>query len=121
MNSRSSAASRSSRSPFASATPFPTATKTTDSRSPFQPGSRRLPTGLRGCRLYEMTRPDGSTLCWEAEMSLNGSPVRRRFASELHARAWLRLEAASQANPASIDVEEIRGAFRLASGLACAM
>ena len=51
-------------------------------------GWRRVPTGLRGARLYRVAI-NGSESHWQAEMALNGVERRRRFASELHARWWL--------------------------------
>ena len=63
------------------------------SRPPLPEGWRRLSTGLRGSRLYCVTRPGGTMTYWEAEMSLDSGRVQRRFASELHARALLHLAA----------------------------
>ncbi len=51
-------------------------------------GWRRLSTGLRGARLYAVTRPGGGVY-WFAEVGRDGVQLNRRFASELQARAWL--------------------------------
>lgn len=64
---------------------------------------RRLSTGLRGVRLFKVTLPDKGRIFWEAECTLNGTEVGRRFASELHARAWL--SVATQPNRAVSSVE----------------
>lgn len=64
---------------------------------------RRLATGLRGVRLFHVTLPVGGGFFWEAECTLNGAWVCRRFASELHARAWL--SVATQPVRASSSVE----------------
>ena len=50
---------------------------------------RRLATGLRGVRLFQVTLAVGGKVFWAVECTLNGVAVCRRFASELHARAWL--------------------------------
>lgn len=77
-------------------------------------GWRRLATGLRGMRLFRVARPGGGGVYWEAEMTLARTVVRRRFAIELHARAWLgiRNESHPPANP--FDREEMHGPFRAA-------
>lgn len=112
-----------SREPFPSGAPWPAEEKPNDgashgSGSPLPEGWRRLPTGLRGSRLYQVTRPDGAAPYWEGEMPLTHGPVRRRFASELQARAWLHLAAESRFTLDSIDLEEVNGSFRAAVGLA---
>ena len=61
---------------------------------PLPAGWRRLDVDLPGSRLYRVTRSDGAAEYWDAERPLNHGRVRRRFASELQARAWLHLAAA---------------------------
>ena len=75
-------------------------------------GWQSLDTGLRGTRLYRVTRAGGGGVYWEAAVILNEELVHRRFASELHARAWLSL--ATELSPSAIpfDLEEIHGRFR---------
>jgi len=77
-------------------------------------GWRRLATGLRGTRLFRVTPPGRGGVYWEAEMTLERAVVHRRFAAEIHARAWLGLrnEPRLTANP--YDREEIHGRFRAA-------
>jgi hypothetical protein len=87
------------------------------SRSPLPEGWRRLPTGLRGSRLYRVARPDGTAAYWEGEMPLNDERVRRRFASELQARAWLHLATEPRVMLDSVDSEEIHESVRSAAGL----
>ena len=69
-------------------------------------GWRRLPTGLRGARLYRIVAHGGETY-WQAEMALNGMAQRRRFASELHARWWLAALDEPRLAPSISDWEEL--------------
>jgi hypothetical protein len=76
-----------------------------------QAGWRRLATGLRGVRLYAI-KPSGGDAYWFAEVMRDGGPVSRRFASELHARAWL-LELVRPVDTSfSVDWEELNGPLR---------
>ena len=76
--------------------------------------SQSLDTGLRGARLYRVTQAGRGGVYWEAAVILNEVLVHRRFAGELHARAWLSL--ATELSPSAIpfDLEEIHGRFRAA-------
>ncbi len=88
------------------------------SRSPLPEGWRRLPTGLRGSRLYRVLRPGDAAAYWEAEVPLDSGRVQRRFASELHARVWLHLAAGPRLLPGSVDGDEINGSFRVGAAFA---
>jgi hypothetical protein len=68
-------------------------------------GWRKLPTGLRGARLYVVTPYDGGAY-WLVEVMYNGAQLTRRFASELHARVWLVELLRPGFTPASFDREE---------------
>jgi len=68
---------------------------------------RRLATGLRGVRLFQVTLPAAGRVFWEAECTLNGSGVSRRFASELHARAWLSVASQSRMSFSSVEKQEL--------------
>ncbi len=74
---------------------------------------RSLPTGLRGTRLYRVTLPGGGGVYWAAA-PLHGQSAQRRFASELHARAWLTLATAQHPSAVPFDLEELNGPFRAA-------
>lgn len=76
-------------------------------------GWRKLATRLRGTRLYQITSPAGGTY-WEAVVKLHDELVRRRFAAELHARAWL--AAATDRTPTTtpFNLDELHGRFRAA-------
>jgi hypothetical protein len=69
---------------------------------------------LRGTRLYCVTPPDGGSVHWVGEMMLNGSALRRRFASELYARVWLSLATDHSPSAVPFDLEEHHGTFRAA-------
>jgi hypothetical protein len=84
------------------------------SRSPLPAGWRRLPTGLRGSRLYHVARPDGTAEYWEGEMPLDHGRVCRRFASELQARAWLHLASSPRFTLGVDDLEEVHESLRAA-------
>lgn len=77
-------------------------------------GWRRLPTGRRGARLYEVSQPGRAHVYWEAGMTLDGKRLRRRFASELQARAWLTVTNEPHRSEVPQDREEIHGAIRIA-------
>jgi hypothetical protein len=81
---------------------------------PLPAGWRAIATGLRGTRLYHVTLPGGGGVYWETAVILNEELVHRRFASELHALAWLTLavEPGPSANP--FDLEELNGSYRAA-------
>jgi len=81
-------------------------------------GWQSLDTGLRGTRLYRVTPAGGGGVHWAAAVILNGELVHRRFASELHARAWLSLATEQGPSAAPFDLEEIRGRFRAACAAA---
>ena len=68
---------------------------------------RRLATGLRGVRLFHVTLPVGGEVFWEAEVTLNGEWVCRRFASELHARAWLSVATQPIHAASSVERQEL--------------
>lgn len=68
---------------------------------------RRLATGLRGVRLFQVTLPAAGQVFWEAECTLNGAGVSRRFASELHARAWLSVATQSRMSFSSVEKQEL--------------
>ena len=67
----------------------------------------RLATGLRGVRLFRVTLPSVGQVFWEAECTLNGGGVSRRFASELHARAWLSVATQPRMMLSSVEKQEI--------------
>lgn len=68
---------------------------------------RRLATGLRGVRLFRVTLPSEGQVFWEAECTLNGAGVNRRFASELHARAWLSVATQPRMTLSSVEKQEM--------------
>jgi hypothetical protein len=68
---------------------------------------RRLATGLRGVRLFRVTLPSAGRVFWEAECTLNGAGVNRRFASELHARAWLSVAAQPRMTLSTVEQQEL--------------
>ena len=77
-------------------------------------GWRRLATGLRGVRLFRVAAPVGGVVHWAVEITLNGQLVRRRFAGELHARAWLTIAAEPHPRATNFDLEELNGPLRAA-------
>lgn len=83
-------------------------------RSKLSEGWRSLPTGKRGTRLYRVTQPGGGGVHWVAEVKHRGEPVQRRFAGELHARAWLTLATERRPSAIPFDLEELNGPFRAA-------
>lgn len=82
--------------------------------APLPAGWRRLVTGLRGTRLYRICRPGRSVVYWEAAMKLDGKLLHRRFAAEIHARAWLSVLVEPRSSGAPFDLEEIHGPYRTA-------
>lgn len=68
---------------------------------------RRLATGLRGVRLFRVTLAVGGKVFWAVECTLNGVRVCRRFASELHARAWLSVATQTDAAMSSVERQEL--------------
>jgi hypothetical protein len=68
---------------------------------------RKLASGHRGVRLYHVTVPAGGVPRWETELTLNGRQVHRRFASELHARAWLSVATQHDLAVSSVEREEL--------------
>jgi hypothetical protein len=83
-------------------------------RAPLPEGWRRLPTGIRGTRLYRVAPPGGGGVYWMAEMSLNGRTISRRFAGEPHARGWISASIETRPKEVFLDLEEINGPFRAA-------
>ena len=68
---------------------------------------RRLASGLRGVRLFHVTLAASGKYFWETECVLNGRLVCRRFASELHARAWLSVATQPLAATSSVERDEL--------------
>jgi hypothetical protein len=68
---------------------------------------RKLASGQRGVRLYHVTLPAGGVPRWETELTLSGRQVHRRFASELHARAWLSVATQHDLAVSSVEREEL--------------
>jgi hypothetical protein len=77
-------------------------------------GWRRLSTGVRGTRLYRV-EPPGGTLHWAVGITMHGEPVLRRFASELHARAWLSIASEPPFPVRSTDLKLLNQAVRESS------
>lgn len=67
---------------------------------------RRLATGLRGVRLFRIAAM-GDHFVWQAECKLGGEWVVHRFASELHARAWLSVVSQSRMRLSSVEKQEV--------------
>ena len=85
-------------------------------RKDFLPvGWRRLATGLRGVRLYAIAPPLGGAAYWFVEVMRDGAQLNRRFASEIHARAWLIELLAPDRKTQSFDWEELNNPFRMAT------
>jgi hypothetical protein len=76
-------------------------------------GRFELATRSPDTRLYQVVQPTGAVY-WEAVVTLRDEPVRRRFAAELHARAWI--VAATDRPPATttFNLEELHGSIRAA-------
>ena len=87
-------------------------------RPPLPAGWRALATGRRGTRLFHVTPQAGGGAYWEAEVTLHDVLVRRRFASELHGRAWLSLATELRPSAVPFDLEERNGPFRAAGVIA---
>ena len=83
------------------------ASSTLRGRQQFLERWRRLATGVRGVRLFKVTLPMAGRVFWEAECTLNGAGVSRRFASELHARAWLSVATQSRISVSSVERQEL--------------
>lgn len=81
---------------------------------PLPEGWRSIPTGVRGTRLYHVTLPGGGGVYWETAVILNDELVHRRFASELHALAWLTLAVEPGRSAIPFDLEEFNGPYRAA-------
>jgi hypothetical protein len=81
-------------------------------RSKLPEGWRRLRTGLRDSRLYRVQRPAGAAPYWEAETLLHNGWAYRRFASEIHARAWLYLAADTRLRLEPVGLEQMEGTYR---------
>lgn len=102
-----------------SAPPFPDASSRTvvvshaelTSQPPLLERWRRLATGLRGVRLFRVTVLAGNKLFWQAECMLQGGWVCRRFASELHARAWLSVANQPHSSLSSVEQKELSRPF----------
>jgi hypothetical protein len=88
-------------------------------RAALPSGWRKLSTGFRGAHLYLVKRHDGVTF-WLVEVLRTSERLSQRFASELHARAWLKDLLRPGLTPASFDWEEmnvpLRDALRHARG-----
>ncbi len=69
---------------------------------------------MRGTRLYRVTRPGGGGVYWVGTVMHRGELVQRRFAGELHARAWLTLATERRPSAIPFDLEELNGPFRAA-------
>lgn len=82
--------------------------------APLPEGWRRIPTGLRGTRLFRITPPTGSVY-WVAVMMLGRKPVSKHFTVELHARAWLTFVSEKRPAVTTFDLEERNGSFRTAA------
>jgi hypothetical protein len=82
---------------------------------PLPAGWQRLATGLRGTWLYQINLSGGGAVHWVAEMMLNGKVLKRRFAAELHARAWLTIVCEPRSSTIPFDLEEFNEAFRAAA------
>ena len=80
-------------------------------RSPLTEGWRPPSIDPIGAQLFRVKRCDDGGIYWEVEVVLNGDPVRRRFAHELHARAWLAFAIEPCVPPDSLDLEELNGPF----------
>lgn len=80
-------------------------------------GWQRLPTGMRGVRLYRVQLPFGLGTYWEAGVMLNGQVVLRRFISERHARSWLSMVIEPHSAPGTTNLEDLNGPLR-AAGMA---
>jgi hypothetical protein len=75
--------------------------------------SRQLiESGVRGARLFRVARADGLGWYWEVELKFGAKESDRRFASELHARAWLASWGNVLLEPRSVDLEELNVRFR---------
>ncbi len=68
---------------------------------------RRIASGFRGVRLFHVTLVASGKYFWETECVLNGRLVCRRFASELHARAWLSVATQSLVALSSVERQEL--------------
>ena len=77
-------------------------------------GWLRLPTGLRGARLYRVRLPFDFGFYWEAGVMLNGRVVHRSFVSERHARAWLSMVIEPPSAPGTLNLEGLNGSLRTA-------
>lgn len=75
-------------------------------------------TGLPGTWLYRVYLPGRALAYWEATMDLDGKVLRRRFASEMHARAWLTITTEPRQSTPPLDLEEFHGPIRTAGVLA---
>ena len=80
-------------------------------RTTLPAGWRRLASGMRDVRLY-LVKPRFGGVYWVTEMELNGQPLRRRFATELHARAWITLAKDPHPTELPLDLEELRESIR---------
>jgi hypothetical protein len=85
------------------------------SRTSFSEIRQPMESGVRGAQLFRVTRPEGLGCYWETEMTLGSNSINRRFASELHARAWLASSDYLPSESSSLDIEELNGRFRCPS------
>lgn len=77
-------------------------------------GWRRIATGIPDTRLYQVTLPGRPGVYWEAAMKIDGKLMHRRFAGELHARAWLSASVEPPHSGIPFDLEDIHGPLRTA-------
>jgi hypothetical protein len=82
------------------------------SRTSYSEMRQPIESGVRGAQLFRVTRPEDLSCYWETEMTLGSNSINRRFASELHARAWLASSDYLVPEPSSLDLEELNGRFR---------
>ena len=110
-----SSSSSSSQPPFGESVPTtkPRRASAQRGRTTLHEGWRRLSTGIRGAHLYVVTLPTGGAY-WLADVIRNGARLSRRFASELHARAWMLEALNSHFASSSFDWEELNGNLRAA-------
>jgi len=68
---------------------------------------RRLATGMHDTRLYHVAANLSGGVFWQAEVRLNDKWVWNRFASELHARAWLWMATQPPTELSAVEREEV--------------
>lgn len=68
---------------------------------------RRLATGTHDTRLYHVAANASGGVFWQAECRLNDKWIWNRFASELHARAWLWMAIQPPTELSAVELEEV--------------